>query len=83
MAVESSFRFLSPLGTTWPGVAEGKWLCDIVTGAVPRVGPVRLHTKSARQETGIKTVCSAREYAREYRTESGGIYTTTKPSPSD
>ena len=46
----------------------------LVTGAVPRVGPVRLHTKSARQETGIKTVCSAREYAREYRTESGGIY---------
>ena len=27
-----------------------------VTGAVPRVGPVRLHTKSARQVTGIKTV---------------------------
>ena len=30
-----------------------------------------------------KDCVSAREYAREYRTESGGIYTTTKPSPSD
>ena len=54
-----------------------------VTGAVPRVGPVRLHTKSARQVTGIKTVFLLVSTLGEYRTKSDGIYTTTMPRPSD